>query len=379
MPKFKKVLGSMIVFATLVGGIVGIAATNPQVKEIFNDFLPNTQEREEEKELVQLESPSNIEFDEEQSTLSFSEIPGASGYSLKVYNSVEEGFVEYFSPVAFFDVNVSFLNTGDSVTFKITAKGDNVTTSDSMETEYSYTMQFVDQNQNILSLDYLYSSVLSYLDTQLPRGNVTLNEIYTIQLDGTNVTIKGVAQDRNLNEFVFEMGVDLSAKADQLPAQMVDAQDFTVLSGLIKAQNLTTCTLEYVYTNSLTNVYQGLESSGAFEQYISQGYTISVIEQKNSNVYSLNETHNAFDVTGVYTATKGEETITFEVKHTVSLEKNAGYNSDADYLNYFNQNGGSLEVKESKVYQSDILKLLEAVNQVKDSQQSQTEDADFSM
>lgn len=372
----KKVL---VVF-TLVGALVGIATTVPQIREIVDDFLPGNQETIEENELQKMESPTNIVFDESQRTITFDEILGASGYKLRVYSNIASGYFEYTSPIAHFEIAlVDGLSSGDTLNFEVIALGDNVTTSNSEATQYSYTMQHLDDEYNIQSTNYLYNRISRALKSYFQVGVITVDTINSIQLNGTTATVKGIAKNGSNREFIFSYDIDLSNKQEHLPASINTASQFNTLIKLINAQDINYFTLDRTFTDTITNVQQGLATSGAFAEYISQGYQITVLQQKNSSIYNVDSENKAFDVTGVYVATKeGSENITFEVKHTVNLSYNQEFNSDSEYFEFFNQNGSTnVEVKENKVYESNILKLLETINQIKESYQ--TDSAEQSM
>ena len=74
-----------------------------------------------------------------------------------------------------------------------------------------------------------------------------------------------------------------------------------------------------------------------FGKLLTKFYWKHTLQQTNTNFTNLGNGSRSFTVNGVYQAiSQGDEKITFEANHTITMQDNAEFTSPNQYFDYFN-------------------------------------------
>jgi hypothetical protein len=378
MEKIRNFIKKTATITTIVAVVIGVSYTfSPKVREIVDNVIDNIIDNivdNGQSQLEQIDSVTGITFNEEEKTISFNEVLNAQGYIIDVKDVKTGNTFTYESSVASRQIQMPIgVNTGDVLSFGVTAKGDYINTKNSQVVFFEYELLFVDQKAYEMAEFSLFEGISLLLDLKIRGGMVQLQAITSIDVVGSNATITGIAKNSLGQQFHFITTIDMSSQSEHLKDNYTTASDFKNLTSLISNNVRENSAFEHNFTNAYTNVSQALLQTSAFENYLQQGYTIETMQQKNGSAYQFAEGQMAFDVTGIYKATHPTlGTVTFEVTHQVVMQHNAEFTTSNDYVDFFNDGGQATVINgEEKVFYATIMNHFYYVLQMRNNSQTQ--------
>ena len=148
MAKKRGIIKKAVIGLTVLASLVGIAYNAiPQVEEIVDNSVDKTVDSLRDSgivkgQLVQLEAPTNIKFDERTGEITFDGPSNAKSYRVVVRHN-DKGFkIDTFITSA--QISKSSIRrrmNGDKIVIEIEAIGDYITTKTSDAARYEYTLQ----------------------------------------------------------------------------------------------------------------------------------------------------------------------------------------------------------------------------------------------
>lgn len=364
------------VIATISLGIIALTYMFvPPVKDFVDEKIFNNPPSVTQN-LTEAQAVSNIAFDEESRTLTFNASADGVSYVIDVVNVTNNNSTQYESPVNTLQVEIPQNSlSGHTIIFIIVAKGDKVTTRDSKSVEYEYVLQ----HETELLYGQLQEDVFAYfnyyLNSETPISGATISNFDIMEVQGTNLIVRGSGQSEYGRPFTFRLQFDVSNYLNIISQDFDNLTEFSNLMSGITEIDSRKIQVSYQYTDNYFDLSNGLieSNSTVFQNYIAQGYTISTLQQTTSAVYDANETTKAFTVTGIYqafNATTGN-IITFEISQEVQVPMQEGF-TNTQYLQQFNQTGeGTVLDGEAKIFDANMMNHVNIMNQLRNATSQQ--------
>jgi len=362
MNKTSKKITIVIVTAIFAVGLGIVTFLNgPKIIHIISDFTGSGQHNG----LTVLNSVTNINFDEDSKTLHFDIVEGVKEYEIKMKNVNLNAEYTYAAPVGSVQVDYPTNSlTGHTLNFSVVSKGDYISTNDSEPAVYNYTLQHETERLYKFFTEDFYRTVSSCVNSTVWGGDVKLDSIDSINFKDNNFYVKGNAKNYRDKDFNFTM----TTVPYSTPTNFVSISILGTINASLGYSRTTTTT----YTAGMVDVTSGLLAgqSETFKQYTDQGYYINTLQQTNTNFTNLGNGSRSFTVNGVYQAiSQGDEKITFEANHTVTMQDNAEFTTPVQYFDYFNETGdATISNGEVTIYNADLMHHLEIMQQVHEEQ-----------
>lgn len=331
MAKKRGIIKKAVIGLTVLASLVGIAYNAiPQVKEIVDNSVDKIVDslRDSgivEGQLVQLEAPTNIKFDERTGEITFDGPSNAKSYRVVVRHN-DRGFEidTFITSAQISESSIRRRMNGDKIVIEIEAIGDYITTKTSDAARYEYTLQHADE--------MTYKKIEDVLDAIFSdafRVKTATTEIVGMNIVGNQFVFEGTgtsAGGRKIN-FTFDYNIQ-NYTGNKDITNPHDLYDLLVYMNL----NIKGPPPKDEYAHEYIDLTQILEDGGAFDEYISQGYKIETLKYENS-VLRVEDGNQYIVQKGLYKAThETKEDIIFQQQNKIVIENGKMYGSINEFV-----------------------------------------------
>lgn len=334
MAKKRGIIKKAVIGLTVLVSLVGIAYNAiPQVKEIVDNSVDKIVDSLRDSgivqgQLVQLEAPTNIKFDERTGEITFDGPSNAKSYRVVVRHN-DRGFVidTFITSAQISKSSIRRRMNGDKIVILIEAIGDYITTKTSDAARYEYTLQHADE-MTYKKIEDLLEVLMKNFSGRF-RVNAATTEIVGMNIVGNQFVFEGTgtsAGGRKIN-FTFDYDIQ-NYTGNKDITNPHDLYDLLVYMN----KNIKGLTVKDEYAHEYIDLTQFLEDGGAFDEYISQGYMIETLKYENS-VLRVEDGNQYIVQKGLYKAThETKEDIIFQQQNKIVIENGKMYGSINEFV-----------------------------------------------